>query len=152
MQQAGIIVYTPRSETTQLTWILNRTNTENLHINYKNYYKRKQQYVERIAHIKTFVTDKTHCRSQYIGQYFGDKNLERCGVCDNCRQQHIATQPFNKRLYNDIIEKFSTQGIIIQELLKQLRPYPEKQVWEAVQLLQQEGKLMVKDGLLFKKA
>lgn len=151
LQQAGIIVYTPRSETTQLTWILNRTNTENLHINYKNYYKRKQQYVDRIAHMKTFVTNKTYCRSQYIGQYFGDKDLQRCGVCDNCRQQYIAVQSLNTQLYNSIIENTSTQGVAIQQLLKQLYSYPEKQIWQAVQLLQQEGKLVTRDGLLFKK-
>lgn len=148
LQQAGIIAYTPRSETTQLTWILNRTNTENLHINYKNYYERKQQYTNRVMHMKAFIIDKTCCRSQYIGQYFGDTNLHQCGVCDNCRQRYVAAQSFNIKLYNIIIAKIPAQGIPMQQLLKQLHSYPENQIWQTIQLLQQEGKLTTKDGLL----
>lgn len=151
LQQIGIINYTPRSEIPQLTWLFNRTNATALNINYKNYFDRKQQYIERIKHIKQFVVDIDLCRSQYIGKYFGDAKLERCGVCDNCRQQAKNNQSFNTIFYQTILERISIQGITVHALLKDLKQYPEKDIWQAIRLLQQEEKIIIKEEILLKK-
>ncbi len=33
------------------------------------------------------------CRQQYILRYFGESSPEKCGVCDNCRQDKAALRP-----------------------------------------------------------
>lgn len=148
LQQAGIIIYKPRSESPQLTWLLNRANAESLAINYKNYFDRKQQYIDRIKHIKEYVTNKQICRSQYIGQYFGDEDLKKCGVCDNCKQQLKINSSFNSTFYKIVLERISVQEMTIHMLFVELKQYPKEQIWQVIRLLQQEEKITIKGEVL----
>jgi len=150
LSQAGIINYMPRNETTLLTWLHNRANADTLEINYNDYFERKKQYVERVASIKCFVTDKQLCRSQYIGQYFGDESIKKCGVCDNCKQAIRVHQQQDTKLHTIIVQNIPLNGLNIQTLIKKLSQYPEEQFWEAFRLLQQEGKLIIKGETIVK--
>ncbi len=150
LSQAGIINYMPRNETTLLTWLHNRANAATLEINYNNYFERKKQYVERVASMKFFVTDKQLCRSQYIGQYFGDESIKKCGVCDNCKQAIRTHQQQDTKLHTIILQNIPLNGLNIQTLIKKLSQYPEEQFWEAFRLLQQEGRLITKGEIIVK--
>ena len=45
-----------------------------------------------------YVHETTECRSKLIGSYFGDHELNDCGICDNCLRQrsiHLSKEEFD---------------------------------------------------------
>jgi ATP-dependent DNA helicase RecQ len=46
---------------------------------------RKKHQQEKLLKLVNFVNTED-CRQEYIYGYFGEKNLKRCGVCDNCHR------------------------------------------------------------------
>ncbi len=76
----------------------NETNTANyrprfpkfsdLNIDFETYEKRKAAEYERLERVCDFATTQK-CRQAQILEYFGEKNTETCGHCDNCRSRGI---------------------------------------------------------------
>jgi ATP-dependent DNA helicase RecQ len=48
---------------------------------------------KRLEIVTRFFTNTTDCRQQLLLNYFKDYGSTRCGICDNCRGKHQATQP-----------------------------------------------------------
>lgn len=57
-----------------------------------------------------YITEKNKCRSQMLLTYFGEKNAERCGVCDFCRNRNRLD--LNEIEFNDIRDKIKTSVLI----------------------------------------
>ena len=94
--------------------------------------------------MEKFIRLHPGCRSQYIGRYFGDMEMKKCGVCDNCLQQKnltLTTVEFTliaSRIFESI--KGATE---IQLLLQQLQGLKRDKVWKVLDFLQEEGKILV---------
>jgi ATP-dependent DNA helicase RecQ len=115
--KSGIIKYTPKKETPQILYLQNRIKTDELNLNYDIYLKRKKQFQERINKLTNFTTLE-NCRAEYIGNYFGDKELKSCGVCDNClksKKEVLTAFEFGK-IYEKIITTLKENNATIDEL------------------------------------
>lgn len=60
-----------------------------LFLNKKKILKRKEIYAEKVKHMLNFINDHSTCRQRIIGDYFGDKNISDCGICDNCKSNNF---------------------------------------------------------------
>ena len=66
----------------QLFFTDNRYPAEQIVLNYKEIEWHKKREEERLVALQNFVLNKSACRMQLVASYFGQKEKERCGVCD----------------------------------------------------------------------
>jgi ATP-dependent DNA helicase RecQ len=147
----AVIEYDPQKDSPQLYFIKPRTQAEYLRIDLTSYEKRKQQCRERIDAILGYINEKVTCRSQYIAVYFGDTTAKECGVCDNClnkQNSELSTEEFN-RLHQRIVAIIGTSTLSAPELLQQLNGTRKEKVWQVLNFLQAEHKVIANEkGLL----
>ncbi|HXB34843.1 MAG TPA: ATP-dependent DNA helicase RecQ [Puia sp.] len=79
-----IIKYEPPKDMPQLYFFRDRVAAEVLYIDPVRYRKRKEAYADRIRAMVRYLGLTDECRSRYLAAYFGDRNAEDCGICDNC--------------------------------------------------------------------
>jgi ATP-dependent DNA helicase RecQ len=84
LQAFGIIGYTAAKESPQIYFFRDRPAAEELYIDPLNYRERKEQYAGRVRAMIRYIGLSGECRSRYLAHYFGDKDADDCGICDNC--------------------------------------------------------------------
>jgi len=93
LQAFGIIEYLPARESPQIYFLRERPAAEDLYINPVSYRQRKDQYSTRIRAMQRYTGLVEECRSRFLANYFGDKEVEDCGMCDNCLRRKPAAAP-----------------------------------------------------------
>ena len=146
-----IIDYVPQKEKPQIQFLQNRVNAENLFINESNLRKRQKAFEKRLSAMLDFVSDTETCRSQMIASYFNDKDVRRCGICDNClrtKRLLITTDEFNN-ISEQIKKIISEHPLPLVSLLNELPGFNQKKIKKVLIFLQEENKISVSpDGLL----
>jgi len=143
-----IIEYHPQKETPQIFFLQNRAPAEHLVFNYEDYQKRKKLYARRVEAMLKYVRLNGHCRSQFIGKYFGDTGMKNCGLCDNCLQQKnttLTTEEF-KKIQELIFSELSAGNHNINNLLFELKAIKKDKVWKVLNYLQSERKIIVENS------
>jgi len=116
-----------------------------------NYLKRKSVFEKRISEMIAYVKETTSCRSSFIADYFGDKSVKACGVCDNCinkKSESIPATEFN-RISGDILKLINNQPISINILLQQIKNCNKEKLWRVINYLESEQKLTTdKNGII----
>jgi ATP-dependent DNA helicase RecQ len=147
----AIIEYIPRKDSPQLYVMLNRVRAETLRIDMAGYEKRKQQFIERIKKMITYVHLEKQCRSQFIAEYFGDPKTKPCGICDNCLQQKnhgLSTAEFDTIVQSifSVINQHPLPGELLQQQLSDIK---QEKLFKVLDFLQAENKLYVdKEGFV----
>ncbi len=154
LQAFGIVEYLPHKEVPQIHYILNRAPANFLYIDHEFYLRRKKQFQERIAIMLKYADIKKECRSKFIGAYFGDTDLLNCGICDNCLQQKdmsLTGKEFDQ-VTESIYKIIPPQGVPIAALIQQVKHIRKEKVWQVLNYLQNERRLLVDDmGIIRKK-
>lgn len=137
-----IIEYQPKKDTPQLFFLYDRIPAAQITIDAKLYEKRKQQYRFKVLEMIRYTVNHRTCRSELLRKYFGDNNVQPCGICDVCLRKKAV--PISK----EIIEKTATQ---ILQLLPQYNTLKQLQqqlrvtlptVEAAIQTLTKEEKIV----------
>ncbi|MDP3393217.1 ATP-dependent DNA helicase RecQ [Sediminibacterium sp.] len=140
----GIIEYLPKKETPQIHFLLNRAPAEFLHIHQDHYLERKKLHKQRIATITQYAGLSKTCRSNFIGQYFGDNSTIVCGVCDICLNNKITDiSAANFNQIELILKANSSSGIDIAVLISETKNISPKKVWAVLNFLQAEDKISI---------
>ncbi len=137
-----IINYAPAAEKPQIYLLLNRMYQDAFKMDVKQMLALKKEARNRIKQIEQYCTDGFTCRSQQIGNYFSDKNVNTCGICDNC---------INKKAVTLSDAEFESLQLAIKNLLKKepvllndlLHHFESKMVkaeklWKILDYLQEE--------------
>ena len=109
LNKLEIISYLPQTNEPKLTYLTERLAIENVKISTEHYHDRKEVAIKKMESVIYYVTSKHKCRSEILLNYFGEKDVYRCGVCDVCLER-------NKLELSDI--EFSTVSNQIKKLLK----------------------------------
>ncbi len=151
IKRFGIIDYHPQKETPQIQFLVNRVNTIDLTIHQHNISKRKQAFEKRMGAMIDFIRNHNTCRSKLIGSYFNDKNIKRCGICDNClREKNLSItkaefENITNGIKNALFEKPVTSG----QLIRSMQGFKENKVRKVLNFLQEEDLLSInKEGLI----
>jgi ATP-dependent DNA helicase RecQ len=91
LQAFGIIDYQPAKESPQVYFFRDRPAAEDLYIHPVSYRQRKDQYATRIRAMIRYLSLVEECRSRFLANYFGDKEVSDCGICDNCLRRKSAS-------------------------------------------------------------
>lgn len=151
LHEYGIIEYKPQKEKAQLLYLKNRVRIEELIINPVNLKLRKEAFEKRLSAMLGFIATSI-CRSQVIGNYFGDMEIEACGVCDNCirfKSENLTTDEFQE-IRDSIYKSLEAGKIGQQELFKILLPIRKEKIKKVLTYLLSENYLKIgRDGDLF---
>ncbi len=79
-----IISYIPGKRTPFIIYSEERLDKNNLAISHDKFVKRKEGFILRQKKMWDYVASKAKCRSQFLLDYFGEKDAPRCGKCDIC--------------------------------------------------------------------
>ncbi len=125
-----IISYIPRRTTPVIIFTEERLDDKTLRITPEVYNLRKEIYSGQVLNVIHYAFSEHLCRSRILLEYFGEKNLHDCGICDICTKKNdtgLTTFEFedikNKILimlneypcnFNNLIEflNFSNEKII----------------------------------------
>ena len=148
-----IIEYLPQKETPQIYFMMNRAPAQHLHINQDNYLNRKKQYQTRVDTMINYMHLQTNCRSSFIANYFGDTQVNDCGVCDNCLNKKSTDLNNNdfKVIEKSIYAAIPTEGIELNTLVQLHSNIKKESFWKVFEFLQSEGKIISKDNKILKK-
>ena len=102
LQAQQILEYRPAKNTPQLTYLTERLDVEQLHIDAKLYRFRKERYTYRVEQTIGYV-ERNICRSRQLLQYFGELDTLPCGQCDVCLQRQ------DKGLETADLERYRTK-------------------------------------------
>ncbi|MEO7048754.1 MAG: RecQ family ATP-dependent DNA helicase, partial [Ferruginibacter sp.] len=141
LHQYHIINYIPVSEKPQLFLLQNRMYADDFKIDHKKIVDRKQHYRQRTEAIIAYVNHKKSCRSKLIASYFGDDNVAKCKICDNCinnAEKELTVEMF-KELSDKIFSLLKNEPINIEALVRSLVPAKEKNIWKAIDYLVAEN-------------
>lgn len=148
LHTAEIIEYRPQKDTPQLLLLRSRIKAEEITIDMAAYAKRKEQYQQRMKQMIAYIQDEKKCRSQIIGHYFGDMEINACGVCDNCLKQKAAvlSKEEFEAIHLQIIKKIEAASIHSKDLLQHLHGFKKEKAWKVIEFLQAENKIEVDAG------
>jgi len=152
LKSYGIIHFTPLKETPQIHYMLNRAPAQFLHINHQSYLERKKLFQKRIDMMMEYINQEQQCRSIFIANYFGDKDLKACNICDIClqkKQKPTSTVDF-KSNKEQIITYLSIGKPTVKKLLEDLNYISKDKIWEVLLQLQEHGKIDIDDNGLIK--
>ncbi len=147
LDRAGILRYQPQKDSPQLLLLRNRARTEDIGIDVRAYNKRKEDFQKRMRQMTDYVQDDVRCRSRSIGNYFGDRELKPCGICDNCLKQKATslTKEEFETLHHRIINIVKYEPLHTRDLLQKLTGIKKEKAWKVLEFLQAENKIEMND-------
>ena len=153
LHAVGIIEYLPQKDTPQIHFLLNRAPAKTMHINQDAYFQRKKQYNDRIEIMIQYLQSEIICRSKYIANYFTATENKDCGICDNCLKQKKVSLSVNEfsNIEKTIFKLLDSRDISMKELLQNLKDVDASQLWNVIQLLQDEKKIFIDNCNIIKK-
>lgn len=132
-----ILLYEPRKEKPQLTFVRERVAAENLTIDLEKFNFRKQRAIQRTEQAIRYA-EMRRCRSQMLLGYFAESDTQPCGICDVCtgrNKSEVST------------EVFETYALKIRDVLR-LEPMPFGEVMSAFALKRHDAVAQVLGYLL----
>ncbi|HSB91643.1 MAG TPA: RecQ family zinc-binding domain-containing protein, partial [Flavitalea sp.] len=146
LNNAGIIEYLPKKDTPQIYLFHPRVATQDLRIDMAAYNKRRKIYTDRLERMIKFLL-LTACRSQDIGNYFGDADIKACGICDNClkqKRQSLAEKEFSA-IHDRIMDIIGAGSVHTNKLYSMLEPQKKERISEVLTFMQGENKIRLND-------
>lgn len=149
LQSFNIIQYEPQKETPQIFFVTDRAPAQYLTIDYKRYKQRKDDFIKRIETMHLYLQTSAICRSLFIGNYFGDDEIENCGICDNCLKKRSL--PLSEKEFmlikEHIFDMLNEKNIIIQKILERNKNINKEKLWKVLDYLQAEKVIKIEsDG------
>ncbi len=140
LQSLNIIEYDMQKETPQIYFITNRAPAQYLTINYERYKQRKEEYAQRVETMLKYLQTKTYCRSRFIGNYFDDKDIADCGICDNCLKKKVielSDEEFLK-IKEYIYSMLDNKTLVVQDIIQSSQKFKNDKLWKVLNYLQSE--------------
>ena len=107
----NVIDYLPKGTLPKITYT--RERVESVQISKQHYEERKKIAFEQVNSVIQYTENEIVCRSNTLLYYFGENEVETCGVCDVC----LLNKRNSIEVNMDSLEK---------ELLKKLKIGPQK--------------------------
>jgi ATP-dependent DNA helicase RecQ len=143
-----VISYIPSNDKPQLTYLEERLDLNDLHIDRENLADRKKRFIERARAMLNYAEMKHHCRSQMLVAYFGEKDTVRCGVCDYCLERNKADlSDFEfDQIQANIKSVLMKNPIGLQELIEHIQPAGENKAIRVIEWMIDNEEIRYIDG------
>jgi ATP-dependent DNA helicase RecQ len=137
LNKAGLITYIPQSEIPQITFILPRSDVNELIISKENLQEREEIALKRMNAIIDYVSNPDKCRRQLILSYFSEINTDSCGICDYCLERNkkeLNSQEFDD-VSGEIRSLLFSHHLSLKELVNEVTGAKENKILRVIQWL-----------------
>lgn len=144
LSEKHVIQFIPRKQVPYVRYLQRREDSEHVMLPPAVYEERLTQYQERIEAMLRYAKDDSKCRSRQLLEYFGEKNVRDCGMCDVCHNDSKAdiqqVQQQILRLLADRKQHHLTELYRLQ--------LPKEELDQALAYLLKEEYIIQQDGYL----
>jgi ATP-dependent DNA helicase RecQ len=147
LNQLEVISYLEQTNQPQLTYLTERLDIKNVKISAKNYHDRKETAIKKMESVIYFATAKHKCRSEILLNYFGEKDIFRCGVCDVCIERNkLDLSDVEFRAVSDQVKKIvQEEQLAITQVIKKIDLVRDDKIIKVIQWLLENDKLISND-------
>lgn len=151
LNMMGIIYYIPFKHIAHITFLQRRVETEEVVFSNEVYEHRRMEMVERVNAMIRYLNSTTTCRSRLLLEYFGQKDGQDCGRCDNClryghNRHHTSTREV-ERVQNQVVTMLGDGKTHPFTDLQKLNTAPDI-LNQALEALINEGEIEYQNGML----
>ncbi len=146
LHKENILTYLPKKEQAQVVFLKERLEEKQLYFKPEHYRLRKENARIRLETMIDYIENTTECRSRFISNYFGDKNVKRCGICDVCLERNKIgmTELSFDRIIQIIKPILQKEPMNIETLRDDVEGVvQEEKLLRVVHFLLDQGKLML---------
>jgi len=142
-----VITYIEQTKLPQLTYLTERLATNDLRISTQNYHDRKEIAIKKMESVIYYVSSQHKCRSEILLNYFGEKNIYRCGTCDVCLERNkldLSDMEFSS-VSNQIKQLLTEEHLAITQLINKIDGVRDDKIIKVIQWLTDNHKLVTND-------
>lgn len=106
----------------QITFIEPREDDKTINRIAKTINKQNKQKEKQVLAMLNYIENETTCKSEQLLSYFGEQNIQRCGICSVClnlNKTHKTQDP--KHLKKQIIELLQSKDISSRAIIEALK-------------------------------
>ncbi|MHA4737319.1 RecQ family ATP-dependent DNA helicase [Dyadobacter sp. MSC1_007] len=150
LAEREILVYEPRKDKPQLTFLTPRYDASLLPINVFEIQKKKDRDLKKAQAVVRYASHTQRCRTLLLLEYFNEFDAEECGVCDICIKNKKRESIGSTGLASVLINYLSQEGPITPaDLSRVFENVPESSFLNALQELIKEEVIRYDDtGML----
>ncbi len=139
------IHYVPRKTTPYILYTTSRELPKHIVLPRSVYEEQRDRLKRRIDAMKRFAFSTNECRISIMLRYFGEKDVERCGKCDYCRQKPARATTASKQLSlrESVIYMASQAGGHPLSYFIETSSFPQQETIEMIRQLSDEGVLTI---------
>ena len=145
----NMLLYSPRNEKPQMTFLRERVAVENLEIDFEKFNFRRKNAEQRVEQAILYA-ERRQCRSQQLLAYFGEKNGAKCGICDVCtgRNEPDVSDKTIETYQRKILDLLKVEKMTFEEVLSSFAMKKRDTVIEVLKYLTEEGIVLENEGKL----
>ncbi len=145
LNKQKIISYIPIKTVPQIVFLSERINPKYLSLSDENYKNQKVAAKKRLESLFNFIQDTLVCRSQLLLAYFGEKEPNRCGICDVCQaKQNIGMNDMELKAMEKLIkESLVERPKSLYELVSEANDFNEEKIIDTIRWML-ESELIVR--------
>ena len=144
LSEKHVIQFIPRKQVPYVRYLQRREDSEHIILPPAVYEERLAQYQERIEAMLHYAKDDSKCRSRQLLEYFGEKNVRDCGMCDVC---HNASKADIQQVQQQILRLLADRKQHHLTELYRLQ-LPKEELDQALAYLLKEEYIIQQDGYL----
>ncbi len=145
LQVLEVIDYIEQSSLPELTLLKDRVEQKALKITKEHYADRKKIAFDKMKAVLKYLEAVKDCRSQILLNYFGEKQVHRCGVCDVCLEINkldLSELQF-ENIRKLILERLKEETLSMDEITKNIKRYSSKDIVKVCQYLLDNDELQL---------
>ncbi|MEX1188335.1 MAG: ATP-dependent DNA helicase RecQ [Bacteroidia bacterium] len=127
LHQLELIHYYPSNNNPRIYYTEGRHHPDRLPLSMKEWEKRKENAHVRFVAILNYLKEESVCRSAKLVEYFGERNIPPCGICDICVKNAGVNNTDNmeqKRIF-DLRVILDKRVLSLDEIVSEAKGNPE---------------------------
>ncbi len=145
LEKQNVLIYNQRSDQPYIFFTTERQDAKEIMLSDENYKVLKENALKRMDAMVDFVSLHTKCRSQYLLEYFGEKDTKRCGICDVCQKRNdlgLTELEFDK-VVEQIHPMLQIKAMSLAEILSLVTNIHEDKTIKVIQWLTDNDKISI---------
>jgi ATP-dependent DNA helicase RecQ len=134
LEKDQIITLEASKADAQITFILPREDDKTINVIASILEQQNKVKKRQVTSIIDYVRNDNLCKSMQLLIYFGEKNVEACGICSVCIAGKKSEKTETKQIKNAIINLLEN-GDLSSRALSEKLPFTEKEINTMIQLL-----------------
>ncbi len=144
LQDDKIILYNKSNNNAQLRFLVPREDAFAMHQISRNITSKNTIKIKKLKDVIEYVTNNTVCRNIQLLTYFGEKNSQKCGLCDVCASEKKKNKKNDfQEIAIQILKLFDKNNELTADDIFQKLAFDEKNILKTLELLVEKNALRI---------